>query len=215
VCLSTAHARFDAGAHDWPHRHAAATRTIRQTPPPAPAVQCMCPPPRPPSWPAAARGTALLFSPVSPAPRRRRRRSHRLTDSLSAASLQDTILPPGQHHQALSLTPSGAPGLMRQLHFGLQLCHTVAALPAWYYTPRMHACTLLCRPLADRHRHSLDGPVVRILRGLSRAFLALSRLPAAPALLAAPLAAVRDRESWAHIRPSAIPDLPFLQAEWS
>lgn len=43
MCLSTAHARLDAGAHDWPHRHAAATRTIRQTPPPAPAVQCMCP----------------------------------------------------------------------------------------------------------------------------------------------------------------------------
>lgn len=184
VCLSTAHARLDAGAHDWPHRHAAATRTIRQTPPPAPAVQCMCPlvlhrvhrrglqqlevqhcysrlsHPR-----LVGEGVALTDS-----------QTHRLTLCCKPARhhLATKPAPPPPDlvaHTKRSARPNAA--ARRQLHFGLQLCHTVATLPAWYYTPRMHACSLLCRPLAARHRHSLDGPVVRILRGLSRAFLAL------------------------------------------
>ena len=77
-------ARLDAGAHDWPHRHAAATRTIRQAT--DTTTPTTCPPPptgpwSPWSWPAAVVDCStpvqyillLLFSPVSPAPRRWRR----------------------------------------------------------------------------------------------------------------------------------------------
>lgn len=129
------------------------------------------------------------------------------------ASCHQALLPPRR-------SASGAPGPKRQLDVSsilgcaalLQLCHTAAAVPVLYYIPRMHACSLLCRPHADRH--SLDG-LVRTLPGLSRVFLALLASPTAlPPLLAAPLAAVGQRESLAHIHPSAIPDLPFLQAEW-
>ena len=164
------------------------------------------PPPRPPSWPAAARGTALLSSPVSPAPRRQRRS---FTDSLRSAA---------RHHLATtSLTKRSArpnAAARRQLHFGLQLCHTVAALPAWYYTPRMHACM---QPImqATRRQAQPRRPSVHSAWPLSCLSRPSRFVPAAPALLAAPLAPVRDRESWAHIRPSAIPDLPFLQADWS
>lgn len=46
VCPSAADARLDAGAHDWAHRHGAATRTIRSTPP---STVTTCPPPPPPT----------------------------------------------------------------------------------------------------------------------------------------------------------------------
>ena len=152
------------------------------------------------------RGTALLFSPVSPAPRRS------VEASLSQTA-RHHLATTTKHHQTLSLTKRSArpnAAARRQLHFGLQLCHTVAALPAWYYTPRMHAAYA-----GHTHKAQPRRPSVHSAWPLSCLSRPSRFVPAAPALLAAPLAAVGDRESWAHIRPSAIPDLPFLQAEWS
>ena len=188
-------ARLDAGAHDWPHRHAAATRTIRQATDTT-TLTTRPPPPTGPwspwSWPAAVVDCStpvqyillLLFSPVSPAPRRWRRQRGGVRGlrcqarSVSAArQLLATTALHCYHHLHVAEQRSARPktAARRQLHFGLHLCHTAAAVPVWYYTPRMHACSQLCRPHAERH--SLDG-LVRTLPGLSRAFLALLASPA-------------------------------------
>ena len=121
-------ARLDAGAHDWPHRHAAATRTIRQATDTTTLASCPPPPTGPWSWPAAVDYSTytpvpLLFSPVSPAPRRRRRRRARAAVSGSLLLLQDSILPPTRR------SASGAPGPKRQLDVSSILGCAAAIVP--------------------------------------------------------------------------------------
>ena len=121
-------ARLDAGAHDWPHRHAAATRTIRQATDTTTLTSCPPPPTGPWSWPAAVDYSTvhtpvpLLFSPVSPAPRRRRRRRARAAVSGSLLLLQDSILPPSTATTTSLSKRSARPqtAARRQLHFGLR-----------------------------------------------------------------------------------------------
>lgn len=214
-------ARLDAGAHDWPHRHAAATRTIRQATDTTTLTSCPPPPTGPWSWPAAVdystyTSAAAILACLTRASSAEAAACEGCGVRLFAsAARQHLATKHCYQHVAQQAERPAQSGSSTSAPFWaalLQLCHTAAAVPVWYYTPRMHACSLLCRPHADRH--SLDG-LVRTLPGLSRAFLALLASPTAPPpLLAAPLAAVGQRESWAYICPSAIPDLPFLQAEW-
>lgn len=111
--------------------------------------------PRPPSTVVACSGSES--SPGSPAANRH---STAILACLTRASSPEAFShrlttlagkTPSCHHSSCasttaSLTKRSArpnAAARRQLHFGLQLCHTVAALPplpAWYYTPRMHAC---------------------------------------------------------------------------
>jgi hypothetical protein len=124
-------ARLDGGAHDWPHRHAAATRTIRQATDTTTLTSCPPPPTGPWSWPAAVDYSTvhtpvpLLFSPVSPAPRRRRRRRARAAVSGSLLLLQDSILPPSTATTTSLSKRSARPkaAARRQLHFGLRCCN--------------------------------------------------------------------------------------------
>jgi len=79
------------------------------------------------------------------------------------------------------------------------------------------------QPMQDTRREaqpSVECTRVCVASHVSRAFLASSRLDRhhhhrRQHFWQRLSRALHDRESWAPIRPSAIPDLPFLQADWS
>lgn len=183
-------ARFDAGAHDWEHRHGAATRTGPRTPP----VQC-CSPARPASW---ARWAWWAAAPAIILACLTCNRRAAVSDSLAQYSaccktasralrlLSDCAVASGPKRRQATSAPFWAAVVPH------------GSRSRWYYTPRMHAA------YAGRaERHSLPPVGLPVRPGDSTSTSGSTSR------------GVSGLESWADMASSAIPDLPFLQRQAS